>query len=203
MEKMTLVAYMVLAVSALSPYRVFSCACCSNTNTFIGWETSFSDLAGIKLDGNMGVYIYGERGEPEIDVAKAAVSGEISNENINLSLKRADKLLGVLILTPKGKPIYRRIGFDLLLSPEFLNKLDYGLNLPVYHEISVYMDVKADQPLQNALGISFDPNATIRLQGNSNACWDPSEDGSWWTLQYSVRKETVTEEAFAKGKLAR
>jgi hypothetical protein len=120
-----------------------------------------------------------------------------------LTLRRGDKILGVLNLTPKGKPMHRKVGFDLLLSATFTEKLDYGSKIPVYHEISVDLNVLADQQLRNALSISFAPTATLKLRGNTNSCWDPSEYSGWWTLEYSVQNGSVTERALAKGKLVR
>jgi hypothetical protein len=203
MYKLNMIASIIVIASAYGPQRVYSSACSSDPNTLYSWEISFSDLSGTKLGGEAGVWIYGESDGPDIDVGQGTVSGEIGKENVRLTLRRGDKILGTLTLTPKGKPVHRTVGFDLLLSPTFTEKLDYGSHIPVYHEISVDLNVLADRQLRNALRISFAPTATLKLRGNSNRCWDPSEYSGWWTLEYSVQNGSATERALAKGKLAR
>lgn len=203
MYKLNVIASMIAIASAYGPERAYATACGSEPNTLYSWEISFSDLAGTKLDGEAGVWIYGESDGPDLDVGQGTVSGEIGKENVRLTLRRGDKILGTLTLTPKGKPVHRKVGFDLLLSPTFTEKLDYGSHIPVYHEISVDLNVLADRQLRNALRISFAPTATLKLRGNSNNCWDPSEYSGWWTLEYSVRNGSTTKRGLAKGKLAR
>ena len=203
MYKLNMSASMIVIASAYGPQRVYSSACSSDPNTLYSWEISFSDLSGTKLGGEAGVWIYGESDGPDIDVGQGTVSGEIGKENVRLTLRRGDKILGTLTLTPKGKPVHRTVGFDLLLSPTFTEKLDYGSHIPVYHKISVDLNVLADRQFWNALRISFAPTATLKLRGNSNSCWDPSEYSGWWTLEYSVQNGSATERALAKGKLAR
>ncbi len=73
----------------------------------------------------------------------------------------------------------------------------------VYHEISLDLKVLEDRQLQKALSISFAPTATLKLRGNSNSCWNPSEYSGWWTPEYSVQNGSATERGLAKGKLAR
>lgn len=202
MYKLNVIASVVVIACAFNPDPAYPCACCSEPNILYAKELSFSELAGTKLNGESGVWIYDERDAPDIDVGQGTVSGEIGKENITLTLKREGKILGTLTLTPKSKPVHRRIGFDLLLSPTFTEKLNYGVKIPVYHEISVDLNVLADQQLRNALGVSFAPKATLKLRGNSNFCWEPSEAGGWWTLEYSVENKSATERGLAKGNLA-
>lgn len=202
MNKLNVIASFFVIACAFNPHRAYPCACCSEPNTLYSGEISFLELAGTKLNGQSGVWIYDESDGPEIDVGQGTVSGEIGKENITLTLKREGKVLGTLTLIPESKPVHRRIGFDLLLSPTFTDKLDYGAKIPVYHEISVDLNVVADQQLRNALGISFAPKATLKLRGNSNNCWEPSKASGWWTLEYSVQNNSSSERGLAKGNLA-
>jgi hypothetical protein len=87
-------------------------------------KSLFQTCPGPNLGGEAGVWIYGESEEPDIDVGQGTVSGEIGKENVRLTLRRGDKILGTLTLTPKGKPVHRTVGFDLLLSPTFTEKLE-------------------------------------------------------------------------------
>ena len=98
MYKLNVIASIIVIASANGPQRAYSSACGSEPNTLYSWEISFSDLAGTKLDGEAGVWIYDESDGPDIDVGQGTVSGKIGKENVRLTLRRGDKILGTLTL---------------------------------------------------------------------------------------------------------
>ena len=70
MYKLNVFASIIVIASVFGPERAYATACGSEPNTLYSWEISFSDLAGTKLDGEAGVWIYDERDGPDIDVGQ-------------------------------------------------------------------------------------------------------------------------------------
>jgi hypothetical protein len=83
MYTLNVIASIIVIASAYGPERAYSSACSSEPNTLYSWEISFTDLAGTKLAGEAGVWIYDERDGPDVDVAQGTISGEIGKENVS------------------------------------------------------------------------------------------------------------------------
>ena len=186
---------------ALSPLTAQACACCSQENTLDESREAFYDLEqAVPLQGNLGVYMYGERGEPEIDVGKSEVSGTLNDKGIKLTLSRNQKTLGTLTLKFKQQPLHKRTGLDFILPDDMLQTLARPEEPPIYHQIDVPVSVQADEALKKALDISFAPEGRVTLHGVGNQCWSPTLGGRW-AFQYSVIKQSVTEHGFGKGQI--
>lgn len=197
----TAISMTLMAIAFLLRSQVaYSCVCCSDPNTFYEAETSLSYAEGVRFTGKMGLYIYGERGEPEeMDIGKSQVSGLISEEAITLALNRDGKQIGALILQPREKPTHKKMGLDFLLTPEFIKKLRFKDAAPIYHEITVKVRVEASEGLKKALDVSFAPEGVLVFHGNSNNCWDPGQPEGRWSFQYSVIKGSTIERGLARG----
>ncbi|GEM_PF-4453665 len=202
MKSMLLIS-IVIALFLFVPDTAYSCACCNERNTLHESETSLFDNAkDVNLKGEMGMYIYGGRGFPDIEIGKGLkITSSIARNHIKLTLRRDGKYIGNLTLKPKGKSIHRMIGFDFLLPPESLRRLKVGVEVPVYHEIFVDVIVNANRELRNTLGVSFSSNGILIFHGNGNHCWSPSEHGGQWSFRYSVSKNSVTERGLARGSI--
>ncbi len=199
--KSTLLISIVVALFLFVPDTAHSCACCSGQNMLFDDEmSSLSDANGASLEGKMGMYIYGGKGLPDIEIGKGLkITGSVATDRITLTLRRNGRYIGILTLKPKGKPIHRMIGLDFILPPESLRKLEVGAEVPIYHEILVNVIVKANRELRNTLGVSFSSDGILIFHGKSNNCWIPSQYGGQWSFRYSVFKNSVTEEGLARG----
>ena len=194
----SILAILLFVILFFKPSIVSACACCSSPNTFYEGPEHLHDLGNIKLDGKLGIYIYGERDGPDIDVAESDVSGILNDKGMKFILTRNKVALGSLTLGFKENPIHRRIGLDFIL-PEGAPQNVAAKGKPgIYHEIVLKVRVEADEALKKSLGITFARDGIVTLHGNSNHCWDPTYGGRW-SFQYSVSKGPITERGLGRG----
>jgi len=193
-----ILAILLVVMLLFRPCTVSACACCSNPNTLVEYPEPVHDLGNIKLDGQLGIWIYDESDGPGLDVAESEVSGDLNDKGIKFTLTRNKAVLGSLTLRFKERPIHKRIGLDFIL-PEDAPQNAAEKNKPgIYHEIVFKVRVEPDEALKKALGVTFARDGIVTLHGNSNQCWDPT-DGGRWTFQYSVSKGKITERGMGRG----
>ena len=193
-----ILAIFLFAILFFRPSIVLACACCSTPNTLVEYPQQLHDLGDIKLDGQLGIWIYDESDGPEIDVAESEVSGDLNDKGIKFTLTRNKAVLGTLTLSFKEKPIHKRVGLDFILPEDAPQNVEAKDKPGIYHEIVFKVRVEADEALKKSLGVTFARDGILTLHGNSNHCWDPSYGGRW-SFQYSVSKGKITERGMGRG----
>jgi hypothetical protein len=189
--------YSVLSILLLMVSETaLSCACCSSDHTLFERK---GVLENARFEGNMGVYIYGEMGQPDIDNGQGQVSGSIVNGQVQLNISRAEKVLGRLTLKPEGSLIHKGTGFDFFLNEKAIRQLDSHVGVPVYHELSTHVNVVADQALSDALGVTFSALGKLTFHAVGNSCWHNAIAGNYWAFRYAVKKGQVVVRGLARG----
>ena len=77
-----ILAILLVVILLFRPFTVSAYACCSNPNTLVEYPETVHDLGNIKLDGQLGIWIYDESDGPGIDVAESEVSGDLNDKGI-------------------------------------------------------------------------------------------------------------------------